>query len=278
MSEKNKINWFPGHMKKATDQIQDSLKNVDIVIEVVDSRCINSSSNYELLKEIKNKNKKYLKIALKADLADIDINQFKDDNNLLIGSILNKSFRNIIINKMNEIMKEKIDKLKSKGLVNPRFLVMVVGLPNVGKSSLINFLKQSNVLVSQNYPGVTKNQRIVSINKNYDIIDTPGIFIKNIDEQTIAYKLGLINSIKKEVLPIYDVLKYGIDFVSQHYLTEFLKYYKLDEFINFDEFLNHLRASNLYLLKNNEIDEQKIYDHLYTDLTKCKICKINYDI
>ena len=158
-------------MKKATDEIQRTAKNVDLIIEVLDARAMNATSN----PVVHQLNKPVLQIALKNDLA------LKGDNSILTGSLKNKGFRNEIIRAMDQALAAKIERYKAKRLLNPKFLVMVVGLPNVGKSSLINFLKQKKHLITENRPGVTKKQTTVPVNERYFLVDTPGVLFKNID-------------------------------------------------------------------------------------------------
>lgn len=268
----NKINWFPGHMKKATDEIKQRLNCVDLIIEVVDSRCIHSSSNMDLIKIINNK--LHLKIALKSDLSLLN-EQYQTD--LIITNTKNKQNRNKIISIFYKIFEDKINKYKLKGLVNPKFTLMIIGLPNVGKSSLINFLKSKNNLVVRNLPGVTKNQRIVNINENFDLIDTPGILFKNINDINTAYKLSLINTIKKEVLPIEDVVKFGFNYLFSNFYEKLKIFYKIEDFNNYYDFLNLVANRYKYITKNAELDINRVISRVFNDLIDCKISKVNYD-
>jgi len=267
-----KINWFPGHMRKATNEIINKLKIVDLVIEVVDSRAINSSSNDELRKLFGNK--KIIKIALKQDLADIRKN---DDEDIIYGSLLDKNFKNKINRTLYNIMEEKMNKLKSKGMINPKFMVMVIGLPNVGKSSLINYMAPKKTLKVENRPGVTKAQQYRSINKNFNLLDTPGILDKKIRNIETGYKLALINCIKKEVLPIDEVLEWGYNYLTKYYYNAISKYYSYDEMYNYNEFINYLCKKYHYLMDNNELDVNRAIGTFYRDLINCKITRINYE-
>ncbi len=273
MESINKINWFPGHMKKATDDIKNKLNIVDLIIEVVDSRCINSSSNSDLLKIIANK--PYLKIALKSDLSLLN-EQY--NSNLIITNTKNKNNRKKIIDIFYQIFNEKINKLKAKGLVNPQFTLLIIGLPNVGKSSLINFLKAKNNLVVKNMPGVTKNQRIVSINENFNLIDTPGILIKNINDINTAYKLSLINCIKKEILPIEDIVKFGFNYLFVNFYNQLKLYYGIEDFSDFYDFLKLVANRFRFLSKTGEYDTDRAILKLFHDLIECKITKVNFDL
>lgn len=276
-SQNQPINWFPGHMKKATDEIANIIKSVDLVLEVVDARCINSSSNEELLTIVKPK--PVLKIALKADLADL--NRLKDNYNkepILIGSLKDKDFKKQIIGKMHLMMAEKTSKYLKKGLVIPKYLVLVVGLPNVGKSSLINFLQSKKRLKVENRPGVTKNQSISVIDQNFNLIDTPGILFKKIHDLQTAYKLCLINCIKKEVFNLEDVLKFAfLKIQNQKNFEKLFFFYKTEQTYDFYEFANFVCSKYQFILNQNEYDYERFYNLFYNDLSLAKIFKINWD-
>lgn len=266
------INWFPGHMKKATDQIIKKVDHVDLFIEVVDARCVKTSSNEELRKLAKNK--PILTIALKKDLSSANPSDYPE---ILFGSIKDKSLRNTVLNKLYEIVNEKMQKLKQKGLINPKFLVMIVGLPNVGKSSLINLLKNKKMAVAKNQPGVTKNQQLISINEHFDLIDTPGILFKKISNLTSAYKLALINCIKKEVLPLEKVLEFGYQEFNSQNQKALSEYYDISETNDFFSFRDLVCQRYQYILNKEELDIARFDEAVFNDFSLGKISKINYD-
>lgn len=267
-----KINWFPGHMKKATDELISIAKNVDLIIEVIDARAIQSSSNQEITKIFQEK--PILKIALKTDYSIIN-NSNSDE--ILFVSLKEKKFKNLIIKKIYEIFDKKIQKDKTKGLVVPKYTILVVGLPNIGKSSLINYLKNKNILKVQNYPGVTKKQQLVSINKNFDIIDTPGILFKKIDDINIGYKLVLINCIKKEVVTLDHVLRFGFNHFYKNHFNSLLNYYKLQDIKNYDDFVQQVCLSKKWITKDNVFDINRFESQIFNDFSLGKITKINFD-
>ncbi len=266
-----KINWFPGHMKKTTDEINKLIKHIDIIIEVIDSRAIKSSSNPDLNKLVGNK--PILQIALKQDLSSRSVSY---SNQLIISNLNDKNLRNQILTQLNNLISEKKEKLIKKGLVNPKFLVLVMGLPNVGKSSLINLLKAKKSLEAHNYPGVTKKMKIVNIDKNFDLIDSPGVFIKNIDNFELAYKLALLNNIKREVLNLEEIIKYGLDFINNIDPNAIKTFYKLEnDYLDFYNFLDQIKPR--YLSKNQELDENKLFNNLFNDISEGKILKFIFD-
>lgn len=265
----SKVNWFPGHMKKATDKIRDKIKSVDLIIEVLDARDIINTSNPDLYPIIQNK--PILKVALKKDLSD-----YTNATDVLIGSSKEISFKKKIIDALYQKMGDKINKLKSKGLINPEFLVMVIGIPNVGKSTLINFLAPKKTLKVENRAGVTKSQESRRININFNLIDTPGILTKNINNLEDGYKLALINCINKEILPIYDVIKYGYEYLLKYYQKKLFLFYGMEKELIFDDFLEHVCLRKNYKSINNGLDIDRAIDKLYIEFTNCEISRINY--
>lgn len=266
------INWFPGHMKKGTDQIIANSNQVDMIIEVVDARAIYSSSNYELLNQIAHK--PVLTIALKSDYSSLTTSP---SPNILLGSIKDKNFRQVVINKINEMLHDKIARAHKKGILKPKFSLMVVGLPNLGKSSLINFLKNKKVLVAKNMPGVTRNQNLVAINDTLYLIDTPGILLKRIDDIETAYKLVLINAIKKDVLVLEHVLKYGFEYYQANHLNSLLNYYHLDHVNDYEDFVNQVCQQKHWITTNGQNDINRFEDQIFNDFSLNKICKVNFD-
>jgi ribosome biogenesis GTPase A len=252
-------------MARALREIRD-VKNIDLVLEVVDARCIKTSSNEELTSIIR---KPKLTIALKADLADTNIK-----TNVLVGSIKNRQFKNKIINAINQVLKKSFDKLTSKGLKNPEFYILVVGLPNIGKSSLINFLAGKNKLQVENRPGVTKAQQIVKIDRNLYIYDTPGVLTKNIDAND-GFKLALIGTIRKDVLPLNEVVSYGYNFLQQQYPSALKNKFGTND-LPYNEFINAI-CKRYNFSQNGIYDTNRALDFLYNDMINGKIARVNYE-
>lgn len=264
------INWFPGHMKKGTDELIKISKHIDLIIEVVDARAIHSSSNSEILNIFQNK--PIVKIGLKSDYSSL-----KNSENVLIGSIKDNKFKQEIIKEIYSKLDSRIKSLKNKGLINPKFTLLVVGLPNVGKSSLINFLKSKNILQAQNLPGVTKKQRLVQVNENLNLIDTPGILFKKINNIETAYKLVLVNCIKKEILILEHVLTFGFNHYYSKHKNEFLKYYQLESVDNYLDFMNQICQKRKWITANNQNDINRFEVNIFNDFSLGKICKTNFD-
>lgn len=186
-----------------TSRLLEELKIIDLIIEVIDSRAINSSSNQELITKFKNK--EIIKIATKTDLSDVDKSKHQD---ILFINKNDVNINKLLINKFNNIFKSKFEKYKSKGLLTPQFYVLIVGLPNVGKSTLINLLIKKNKLIVENRAGVTKKIQLIKISNNYFCYDTPGVMIKDVKTDEEGYILSLINVVNKNIIPLEEVLNY----------------------------------------------------------------------
>ncbi len=266
-----KINWFPGHMKKATDEIIKKLKSVDFVIEVLDARAVQLTANPELRSLIQTK--PHLKVALKQDLADIS-----SAEGIIFESIKSKSFKTKLVEALESMFAEKIERLKKKGLVNYQFIGIVIGMPNVGKSSLINSLAPVKSLITENRAGVTKRQSTKKINKNFYLVDTPGVMVRKIDSIEDGYKLSILNLISKKVLPLYDVIKAHYEFLCSNYKKNLYKYFELDEneTLDFNQFLNHVCKKYGYISKGNEFDYDRALDNLFNLFSNSTITKFHF--
>ncbi|QEX47545.1 ribosome biogenesis GTPase YlqF [Mycoplasmoides gallisepticum] len=269
----SKINWFPGHMKKTLDDINKIKKHIDLVIQVLDARAINLTSNPDLLGIFKQK--KIINVALKSDLADLS---YQYDSETIVTNIKDHQFSNFLLNKLHQILSDKIKRLQAKGLVTPHFNIMVIGLPNIGKSSLINKLIKKNHNKVENKAGVTKRQTFVKLNKNFTLYDTPGVLYKRIDDFILGAKLSLLNVINLEVIPMQEVLSFAYSYLNQYYHNQLLEWAK-QEIIpeQFHEFIEQYAHKKGFLNKNNAIDLNATYMNFYQDISLAKIAKVNYE-
>ena len=282
-NNKNVNNWYPGHMKKATNQIIEKLKLVDFIIFILDSRVPYTSFNSNLNELIKNKRK--LIIFNKIDLADLDkLNLFidknlnKENDYYLLLDLSDNSSKEKIFKKIDDFSKEKLEKLKNKGIKHAVTRALVLGIPNVGKSTFINMIAPKNIQKVQNMPGVTRNITWVKINKNFEMIDSPGILEPRFKDANSGIKLSLIGSVKEGIINNDVLVEFVLNFLKNNYLEKLLNYLNLKELPdNNEEILKNIAVLRGFLLKNNEYDIEKAKVILLKDFKNGKISKVFLD-
>lgn len=250
---KMNINWYPGHMAKTKRQIQEDLKLIDIVVELLDSRIPISSRNPDINEIIKNKKK--IIILNKSDLADEQETikwqkYFIKQGTMAVITDANTG-RGIkdIIKEAEKIMKDELDKREEKGRMGRRIRMMILGIPNVGKSSLINRLANRNSLEVGNKPGVTKQKQWIRINNNIELLDTPGVLWPKFENEKVALNLAYTGTIKDDVLEKVEVAFNFVKYMLENEIDKFVCRYNLNK----DEILLELQEG---LRPENEI----IYD------------------
>lgn len=230
------IQWFPGHMAKALREISERIKVVDIVIEICDARAPLSSINPELFNIIKNKPR--IMILSKKDLADENITKswlkyFEEKGYIALAMNLNKDNLDVIFNISKVCLKEKIERDKRRGLKPQPIRALVVGIPNVGKSTFINKLSKRKAANVGNMPGVTKAQQWIKIKNDFELLDTPGVLWPKFENQEIGTKLALIGTIKQDILDKSNLAYYLINYLfNEHpdFLTNRYGIELVDEF------------------------------------------------
>lgn len=215
------IHWYPGHMKKAQNDIEERIKIVDLVIELLDARIPFSSRNPILFKL--SQNKKRLVVLTKNDLADPKITEkwishFKNEGFETIFADLNKDkdIKNII-KSAEKLGEEKNNKLVAKGMKAQPIRAMIIGIPNVGKSTLINKIAKRNAASVQNKPGHTKAQQWIKVSDRFQLLDTPGILPSNYEDKNVALNLALVGSINEEILPLDELANYSFNYLKENY-------------------------------------------------------------
>ena len=215
------IHWFPGHMSKALNEVENKVKLVDVIIELFDARAPLSSINENLEKVTANKKK--LIVITKIDLADLEqnkkwIEQLKLKYDAVVALDLKKSGAETILSKaVVELGKDKWNKEMAKGMKPQPIRAMIIGIPNVGKSSLINRLAKRKAAGVQNKPGYTRGEQWIKVNKDFLLLDTPGILPMNYENPKKAANLALIGAIREEILPNERLGELLISFLKEHY-------------------------------------------------------------
>ena len=253
--------WYPGHMTKARRMMQENIKLIDLVIELVDARIPLSSRNPDI--DELGRQKSRLILLNKADLAenkwnDAWIEYFKDKGYLAVkvnskkgGGI--KNIQSVI----QEACKEKIERDRKRGILNRPVRAMVVGIPNVGKSTFINTLAGKACAKTGNKPGVTKGKQWIRLNKGVELLDTPGILWPKFEDQQVGMKLAFIGSIKDEILNTEELAAEFLKFMQQHYPGIIAGKYNIEENGDVYEVLNRIAESRHCIVRGNELDVEK---------------------
>ena len=253
--------WYPGHMTKAKRMMQEDIKLIDLVIELVDARIPISSRNPDI--DELGKNKARLILLNKSDLAeekknDAWVEYFKEKGFSVVkvnsrkgGGI--KSIQGVI----QEACKEKMERDRKRGILNRPVRAMVVGIPNVGKSTFINSLAGKACAKTGNKPGVTKGKQWIRLNKNVELLDTPGILWPKFEDQIVGLRLAFIGSIKDEILNVEELAAELIQFMKKSYTGVLAEKYNIEEVENPYKCLEKIAESRHCLLRGNELDVNK---------------------
>lgn len=258
------IQWYPGHMSKARRQVQENIKHVDFVTILVDARLPLSSQNPMLNKIVGDKPK--LMILNKADLADsIRTTQWRSffENQGIKTLAINSKDQSAVkkvTDAAKELMADKIAKLRERGIQKETLRTMIIGIPNAGKSTLMNRLAGKKIAVVGNKPGVTKGQQWLKSNKDLEILDTPGILWPKFEDEVVGLKLALTGAIKDQLLPMDEVTIFGINYFKQHYANRLLERYKG---INLDE-----EAPEIIMTMTQKLGFRDDYDRFYNLFVK----------
>ena len=274
-----KIGWYPGHVAKARREIKEHLKEVDLVIEIVDARCPMSSINF-LSDEIKNK--KRLIVVNKIDLADKE--ELKKINKESIGKEIkgfdgelifldsrNNNIKKDVDKKIDKLTKDIIERNENRGIKNTIVKSMVVGMPNVGKSTFINSYVKKKVNKVENTPGVTKNLQWAKISDKMLLLDTPGVTVKKFENDDVGLNLALVGSINDDILEKQDLAYEFLQKVYKKYYKLFIKRYKLekcDENSSSLDVMNEIAEKNAAYKKGGDINYDKVANLIINDFRK----------
>ena len=263
-------------MKKALNEIEAKIKLVDIVIEILDARAPLSSINPEFEKRVQNK--KRIFVLSKNDLADpVETKKWeeyfkKSVDSLLILNLNEQKSTQIISNEVKKLGAEKHAKEAAKGMKPQPLKTMIIGVPNVGKSSLINRLAKRSAAGVQNKPGYTRGEQFIKVNNDFILLDTPGILPMNYDDKTKAINLALLGSIREEILPNEDLSIYLIKYLNKFYPEALKERFGVIDLSNFEDVITQICARRALLN-----DRERAYSLLLKEFKDGKLGRITLE-
>jgi ribosome biogenesis GTPase A len=276
------IQWYPGHMAKTKREIKEKIRVIDVVLEILDARIPFSSQN-PVVKELVG-NKPRVILFNKADLADqkeldkwVEYFTKQGVTSLKINAISGKGV-NRILPLLKELLKDQIEKEKSRGRKERPIRTMILGIPNVGKSTLINKLANKKKLVAQDRPGVTRQTQYIRVGQDLALLDTPGILWPKFDDEKVAFRLALTGAIKDDILPLDDVCIYGFKMMDQYYKSSFES--RFDITVDIDDVVKIYDDIGLrrgFLLPGKEIDYEKVSHTFLHELRNGKMGPVIFD-
>ena len=277
----NQIHWFPGHMSKALKEIEEKIKIIDVVIELFDARAPLSSINPQLENVIKNK--KRLVILTKPDLADPEETKkweaelLKRYDSLLICNLTDGNTTNLIVKAVSKLGQEKWAKDKAKGMKPQPLKTMILGIPNVGKSSLINRFAKRKAAGVQNRPGYTRGEQWIKVNNEFILLDTPGILPMNYDDKKKATNLALIGSIREEILPNHDLVHALLNYLKNNYPNSLKDRFNIDEIGSDIEVLEQICEVRKIVTSTGEKDTIRAESVLLKEFKEGKLGRITLE-
>lgn len=289
MENKLNINWYPGHMAKTRRQIESDLKLIDVVIELLDSRIPISSRNPDIKKLTQNK--KRIIILNKSDLSDENVNKewiqelSKEAPVILTDSNSGRGIEKVS-KKIDSLMEEELEKQAARGRVNKTIRIMILGIPNVGKSSFINRISKKTTMEVGNRPGVTKSKQWIRIGKNQELLDTPGVLWPKFESNEIALNLAFTGTIKDDIIDRIEISYELLKILFKDYKANLQERYKItDEEIeiikeepNFIyELMKIIGKKRGALVSGGNIDDEKVARIILDDFRNCKLGKISLE-
>ena len=275
------VQWYPGHMTKAKRMMQENIKSIDLIIELVDARTPLASRNPDI--DELGKNKFRLILLNKSDLADPKCNaQWMDyfkEKGFFVVEVNSQRGSGIkqIEKTVQEVCKEKIERDRKRGILNRPVRAMVVGIPNVGKSTFINAFAGKACTKTGNKPGVTKGKQWIRMNKTLELLDTPGILWPKFEDQQIGLYLALIGSINDEVLQMEELALSLVELLKQHYPGLLTARYEVEESGEAVVILQEIAKVRKCFLKGEELDMRKTANLVMDDFRAGRLGKITLE-
>lgn len=281
MKEKN-IQWFPGHMFKSLREIEERIALVDLVCILLDARLPASSMNPKILRIVGDR--PLLILLNKVDLADPNQTtiwkKIYEKSGYPVLEIDAARGKNVTrIEKLAaSILKDERARLKRKGLKNRPIRTMILGIPNVGKSTLINRLVGKRATKTANEPGVTRAQQWININERFELLDTPGVLWPKFEDTRVGYHLAITGAIRDGILPLDEVAVYALSFLREHYPERLFERYAIPEVMERPtDMLDWIGEIRKAYLSQHEIDYERVYRIVLTDIRKNKLGGLTFD-
>lgn len=276
-----KVQWYPGHMTKAKRQMQEDMKLIDLVMELLDARIPMSSRNPDIAEL--SKGKAGMILLNKADLADSEVTKSWEEYYKSKGYVVvktdsrNRGGFGVISQAIATACSEKIERDRKRGIMNRPVRAMVVGIPNVGKSTFINSLCKKACTKTGNKPGVTKGKQWIRLNKNVDLLDTPGILWPKFEDDVIGERLAYIGSVNDQILNEEELAVSLIGYLKSDYSGLLYNRYEINENADSYEILGEVARKRGCLMKGDMVDTQKAAKLLLDDFRSGKIGKISLE-
>ena len=274
--------WYPGHMTKAKRAMQEDIKLIDVIIELVDSRVPFGSKNPDI--DTLANGKSRILLMNKYDLADKAVSdkwtKYYEEKGYFVATVNSKNGRGVkaVNDVIQKACKEKIESDRKRGILNRPIRAMIVGIPNVGKSTFINSFAGKACAKTGNKPGVTKGKQWIRLNKNVELLDTPGILWPKFEDQQVGLNLAFIGSIKDELYNIYELSLLLLDYLIKNYPDAVADFYEIENSDSNNELLERISIKRGCIKSGAEYDLDKAAKCLVDDFRNGRIGKISLEI